>query len=154
MWAREDVLGRLDGVGLQVLEWMLCLHEERSAEAVDEEVYPAALLSSLPRNTTFHNATTFSLRRHPPFDIDIEDDDTPDAIPSGPSPASRRRIHNCLYMRCKRTEASGRVALLDPARLKPWTQSERNDRVQAAGRGHRRRDWESEAARARRFAAV
>ena len=103
------------------------------------------------------------LRRHhllppppptPTLDIDIEDDAAPDAIPSGLSPASRRRIHNRLYMRRKRAEASGGVALLDPARLKPRTQSERNEQVQAAARRHRRRDWESEAARARRYAAV
>jgi hypothetical protein len=57
-------------------------------------------------------------------------------------------------MRRKRAEASGGVALLDPARLKPWTQSERNEQVQVAARGHQRRDWESEAARGRRYAAV
>ena len=59
MREREDVLGRLDGVGIRVLDRMLRLHEERSAEVVDEEVYLAALLSSLPRDTTFHDATTF-----------------------------------------------------------------------------------------------
>ena len=59
MRAREDVLGRLDGVALRVLDRMRRLHEERSAEVVDEEVYPAALLSSLPRSTTCHDATTF-----------------------------------------------------------------------------------------------
>ena len=32
-------VGHLDGVGLQVLDWVLRLHEERSAEVVDEEVY-------------------------------------------------------------------------------------------------------------------
>jgi hypothetical protein len=38
---------------------MLRLHEERSAEVVDEEVDPAALSSSLPRITTCHDVTTF-----------------------------------------------------------------------------------------------
>ncbi len=37
-------------------------------------------------------------------------------------------------MRRKRAEASGGVALLDPARLKPQTQSERNEHVLAAAR--------------------
>jgi hypothetical protein len=58
--AKEDVLGRLDSVGIWVLDRMLRLHEERSAEVVDEEVYLVALLSSLPRDTTCHDATTFS----------------------------------------------------------------------------------------------
>jgi hypothetical protein len=57
--AKEDVLGRLDGVGLRVLDRMLRLHEERSADVVDEEVYLAALSSSLPRSTTCHDVTTF-----------------------------------------------------------------------------------------------
>ena len=72
------------------------LHGETNAEVVDEEVYPAALLSSLPRSPTYHEATTFF---SPTLDIDIEGDDSPDAIPSGLSLASRRRIHNRLYMR-------------------------------------------------------
>jgi hypothetical protein len=134
---REDLLGRLDGVGLRVLDRMQRLHEERSAEVVDEEVYPAALLSSLLGAS---HATTpppsSPLPPTPTLDIEIEDDDTPDSIPSGLSPASRRRIHNCLYMRRKRAEESGGIALLDPARLKPQTQSERNEHVQAAARGH------------------
>jgi hypothetical protein len=52
---------------------------------------------------------------------------------AGLSPASRRRIHNRLYMRRMRG-----VALLDPARLKygPRPQSERNKQVQAPARGH------------------
>jgi hypothetical protein len=57
--AREDVLGCLDSVGIWVLDRMLRLHKERSAEVVDEEFYPAALLSSLPRDTTCHDATAF-----------------------------------------------------------------------------------------------
>ena len=66
MQAREDVVGRLDGVGLRVLDRMLRLHEERNAEVVDEEVYPSALLSSLPRSATYHDATTFfSASAHP-----------------------------------------------------------------------------------------
>ena len=41
MWARDDVLGRLYGVGQQVLDRMLRLDEEggaEAAEAADEEV--------------------------------------------------------------------------------------------------------------------
>jgi len=59
---------------------------------------------------------------------------------AGLSPASRRRIHNRLYMRRMRAEASGGVTLLDLARLKygPRPQSERNEQVQAPARGHRR----------------
>jgi len=48
-WAREDVFGRLDGIGLQVLDRMLRLDEERgveAAEAADEEVHPAVSSSS------------------------------------------------------------------------------------------------------------
>jgi hypothetical protein len=47
---------------------MLRLHEERSAEVADEEVYLAGLLSSLPRDTTCHDATAFfspSAEAHP-----------------------------------------------------------------------------------------
>ena len=59
-------------------------------------------------------------RRLPPtLNDDTEDDNALGAIPSDLSPASRRRIHNRLYMRRKRAEASGGVARLDPARLKP-----------------------------------
>ena len=61
-------MGRLDDVGLRVLDWMLRLHEERDAEVVDEEVYPSVLWYSLPRSATCHDATTFfsvSASAHP-----------------------------------------------------------------------------------------
>jgi len=138
VWAREDVLGRLDRVGLQVLDRMLRLDEESRAEAADsgdEEgcarqkpsadeaaitLRPAASSSS-PVGGGARHATTPPPSSPPPTlnDDDIEDDDAPGAIPSDLSPAPRRRIHNRLYIRCKRAEASGGVALLDPARLKP-----------------------------------
>jgi len=130
------VLGRLDRIGLQVLDRMPRLDKESRAEAVgsgDEEGYacqrpsadeavitlrPAASSSS-PVGGAWH--VTMPPPSFPPhkFNDDIEDDDDPGAIPSNLSPASRRRIHNRLYIWRKRAEASGGVALIDPALLKP-----------------------------------
>jgi hypothetical protein len=70
----------------------------------------------------------------PTLDDNIEDDDAPDAIPSGLSLASRRRIHNGLYMRRKRAEASGGGAKLDLRAAQAWPQSEHDKQVQEVAR--------------------
>jgi hypothetical protein len=137
VWAREDVLRCLDRVGLQVLDRMLRLDEESRADAADsgdEEgcarqrpsadeaaitLRPAASSSSPVEGGASHVTTPLPSSPPPTLNDDTEDDDHPGAIPSDLSPASRRRIHNRLYMRRKRAEASGGVALLDPAVLKP-----------------------------------
>jgi hypothetical protein len=136
VWAREDVLGHLDGVALQILDRMLRLDVETRAEAVDsgdEEgcarqrpsadeaaitLRPAASSSS-PVGGGARHATTPPPSSPPTLNDDIEDEDARCAIPSDLSPTSRRRIHNCLYMQRKRAEASSGVARLDPARVKP-----------------------------------
>jgi len=115
-WAREDVLGRLDAVGLQVLDRMLRLDEEEIREGADsgddleEENEPPM---------TLHHPAASSSSPDPPSPNDDTEDEDPSANPSRLSPASRRRIHKRLYMRCKRAKASGGVAQLNPARLKP-----------------------------------
>jgi len=114
-WAREDVLGRLDVVGLQVLDRMLRLDEESRKEAdsgdeLEEENEPLI---------TLRHPAASSSSPDPPSPNDDTDDEGPSSIPSGLSPASRRRIRKRLYMRRKRAKASGSVAQLDPARLKP-----------------------------------
>ena len=112
-WAKEDVLGRLDVVGLQVLDRMLRLDEEnRDADSGDglEENEPSIML---------HHPAASSSSPDPPSPNNDTEDEDPGAIPSRLSPASRRRIRKRLYMRCKRAEASGGIAQLNPARLKP-----------------------------------
>jgi hypothetical protein len=109
------VLGRFDIVGLQVLDRMLRLEEESREEAdsgdeLEEE--------SEPSITPHHPAASSSSPDPPSPNGDTEDED-PSANPSRLSPASRRRIRKRLYMRCKRAKASGGVAQLNPAWLKP-----------------------------------
>jgi hypothetical protein len=136
VWAREDVPGRLNRVGLQVLDRMLRLDEESRAEAADSgdeegcarqrpsadegaiKLRPAASSSSPVEGGASHVTTPLPSSPPPTLNDDTEDDDAPGAIPSDLSPASRRRIHNRLYMRRKRSEVSGGGALLDPARIK------------------------------------
>ena len=50
---------------------------------------------------------------------DDDIDDVPGTIRSNLSPTSRRRFYMRFQMRRKRAEASGCIAELDPARLKP-----------------------------------
>ena len=115
-WAREDVLGRLDVVGLQVLDRMLRLDEESrdeegdSGDDLEEEGEPSM---------TPHHPAASSSSPDPPSQNDDAEDEDPSANPSRLSPASRRRIHKRLYMRSKRAKASGGIAQLNPARLKP-----------------------------------
>jgi hypothetical protein len=90
VWAREDVLARLDDVALQALDRML---------RVDEE-------GGIPPSTDR------------PAPSPADDSEDVDAL-ANLSPASRRRTYKRLYMRRKRAEASGGVAQLDPTRLKP-----------------------------------
>src|SRR6266851_2059799 len=51
----------------------------------------------------------------PTLNYDIKGNDMPSAIPSNLFPASCRHIHNCLYIWCKCTKASGHVAQLKPS---------------------------------------
>ncbi|KAI0290354.1 hypothetical protein BC826DRAFT_1187348 [Russula brevipes] len=146
-WAREDVLARLDVVGLQVLDRILRLDEERRVEGGSgdehedggeeyedegEDDRARQRRSAAGPSTTLLRAASLSSiagESHattpppssPPAPIYISDDDKDDGgpIPPNLSPISRRRIHKRLYMRRKRAEASGAVAQLDPARLKP-----------------------------------
>ncbi|KAH9971645.1 hypothetical protein BJV74DRAFT_889311 [Russula compacta] len=125
-WAREDVLARLDAVRLQVLDRMLRLDEEgRTEEAGSGD----AVRRWDIENILSHGISVFSLlgtTRNiptpsspvPPTSDDDEDDDA-GSTPSSLFPADHARIRKRLYMRRKRAEASGGVAQLDPARLKP-----------------------------------
>ena len=127
-WAREDTLARLDVVGLQVLDRMLRVDEERKVKAgsdYDEEAeghpstvpHPIASSSSLVGEL---HATIPSPPSPPATPTLDNNEDDAGAVPStNLSPASRRLISKRLYMRRKRAEASGRTAQLDPARLKP-----------------------------------
>jgi hypothetical protein len=90
---------------------MLRLEEEAdSGDELEEE--------SEPSITPHHPAASSSSPDPPSPNGDTEDEDL-SANPSRLSPASRRRIRKRLYMRCKRAKASGGVAQLNPARLKP-----------------------------------
>jgi hypothetical protein len=131
-WAREDVLARLDITGLQVLDRMLRLDEERRTEASSGDEGEVVGRARRRSSTRLHPVASSSspggeLHATPPppssppatptSDDDVEDDAGADL--SNLSPASRRLISKRLYMRRKRAEASGNVAQLDPARLKP-----------------------------------
>jgi len=130
-WAREDALGRLDGAMLQVLDRMLRMDEESRGEAdagsAKEVAREGDVVEGEPSIT--HHPSAPSSSRHattprrssplPPTPDDDIEEDYSGAIPSDLSPASRRLICKRLYMRCKRAEASGSTAQLDPARLKP-----------------------------------
>jgi hypothetical protein len=148
-WAREDVLGRLDGVALQVLDRMLRLDEENKEEAddagsgddVEEEAnvvegessikhHPAASSSSR-RVTTPRPLSTLAL---PTPDGDIEDDYT-GAIPCNLSTAERRLIRKRLYMRRKRAEVTGGIVQLDPTRLKPGRKADKMSKYRQPGHG-------------------
>jgi hypothetical protein len=93
VWAREDLLGRLDDVALQALDRMLRVNEE----GTPPDAGPS----------TNH-----------PVPTPGDDSEDVDAL-ANLSPASRRRAYKRVYMRRKRAEASGGVAQLDPTRLKP-----------------------------------
>lgn len=119
-WAREDALGRLDGVMLQVLDRMLRVDGESRGEAdagsakeVAREGEPS-IMHHPPVPSSSRRATT-----PPQSSLLPPNPDYSDAIPSNLSPTSRRLISKRLYMRRKRAEASGSIAQLDPSRLKP-----------------------------------
>ncbi|KAI0246289.1 hypothetical protein BJV78DRAFT_1356255 [Lactifluus subvellereus] len=105
-WAREDVLGGLDGDALVVLDRVLRLDEERGG-------------SPEPGTPTLDVRAGES--SSPPRSPHDSGDDGKDVDDAGTdlSPASRRRIAKRLYMRRMRAKAAGGVAQLDPARLKP-----------------------------------
>ena len=120
-WGREDVLGRLDGEALVVLDRVLRLDEERESRG------GSSVGETEPGASIFHRAESSSPPRslHDSDDDEVkdvgdeDDEDDTGAIPTCLSPASRRRITKRLYMRRLRAKASGGVAQLDPARLKP-----------------------------------
>jgi len=134
-WAREDFVGRLDAIGLQVLDRVLRRDEERRAEAgsgngegegedhVNERrgssttLHPVATASS----RTIETHATTPNPSPPPVAPNPNDhiEGVPDTVQSNLSPTSRRRIYKRLHMRRKRADASGGVVKLDPARLKP-----------------------------------
>ncbi|KAI9454810.1 hypothetical protein F5148DRAFT_984973 [Russula earlei] len=135
-WAREDLLSRFDSVGLQVLDRMLRLDEAKADPDGEEEERDVRMRRTLSGArppvagpSTQHPSTPASSPAIEPHGttstalvVSIANDDTEviaDTIPSNLSPASRRRAYKRLYMRRKRAEASGGVAQLDPARLKP-----------------------------------
>ena len=130
-WAREDVLARLEIFELQVLDRMLRLDEESRVEASSGDEGEVVVRARRKSSTTLPVASSSSpggeLHATPPppssppatatSDNDVEDDAGADL--SNLSPAERRRITKRLFMRRKRAEASGGVARLDLARLKP-----------------------------------
>ena len=131
-WAREDVLARLDSPELQVLDRMLRLDEERRVVASSGDEREVIVRARRKSSTTLLPVASSSspggeLHATPPppssppampaSDDDVEDDAGADL--SDLPPAERRRITKRLFMRRKRAEASGGVAQLDLARLKP-----------------------------------
>ncbi len=137
VWAKEDVLGCLDGIVLQVLDRVLPLNEESRAEAVDSgdeegcmhqrpSMDEAAIMLcstvSLPYPVgggAQYVITPLLSSPPPTLDNDIKDDDTPGPIPSNLSPASHRHIYNRIYMQHKHTKVSSGIMLLDSTWLKP-----------------------------------
>jgi hypothetical protein len=119
-WRKEDLLERLDAARLIVMDRVLRLDEETREE--QEEVKSANSPSaSRCRAASFTGESDISSPTHSPHvtnnDHMAHDDPGPSLIDL--SPASRRRTYKRLYMRRKRAEASGGVAQLDYARLKP-----------------------------------
>ncbi|KAF8274632.1 hypothetical protein EI94DRAFT_1793925 [Lactarius quietus] len=106
-WAREDMLGRLDGVALQALDRMLRVDEERRVVEADGRGPPVA------------GPSTDAPASDIPLAVPGDESEDPDTTLASLSPASRRRAYKRLYMRRKRAEARGDVAQLDPTRLKP-----------------------------------
>jgi hypothetical protein len=166
-WAREDVLARLDVVGLQVLDRILRLDEERRAEGgsgdeegeaeyededEDEDDGARQRRSAAGPSTTLLRAASLSSiagESHattpppssPPAPISDDDKDDGGPIPPNLSPISRRRVYKRLYMRRKRAEASGGAAQLDPSRLKPGRKASATSRYKQP---HRNGDSDSE----------
>ena len=141
-WAREDALARLDPTGLQVLNRMVRMDEEKRFDAgsddegeavgrplrrssrnlrpVASSSSPGGELQATPPPPSSPPATSI-----PDDDGEDDDDDEDDIVDdtgvnrSNLSPHSHRLVYKRLHMRRKRAEARGGIAQLNPARLKP-----------------------------------
>jgi hypothetical protein len=141
---------------LQVLDRMLRMDEESRGEAdagsANEVAREGDVVVGEPSKT--HHPPTPSSSRHattpppssplPPTPDDDIEEDYSGAIPSNLSPASRRLICKRLYMRCKRAEASGSIAQLDPARLKPGRKASATSKYKQPRRKDRDNDSDNE----------